>query len=215
MIDPSLVKNIVFDLGGVLLEINHQRAYDTMSEVLNRPFVPDALQPDAQKLLIDYEIGAISTEVFIWNIQRMASGKVPSGNEVAQAWNAMLIDWYPGIFELLDILKEQYTVFLLSNTNELHLQWVRSSLRQNHQINDWDTRFFKQTFYSHLIQMRKPDLSIYRHVAESAGIMPESTLFIDDTAVNVDGAMQAGWMAYLYDPENDLPTVVKDVLGLI
>ena len=215
MINVQPIDNIIFDLGGVLLDIDYQRTYDKMSEVLNTSFDPKQLDTDVLSLLDRYEMGEISTEVFIWNLQRLAIGAVPSGNQVVEAWNAMLIGWNSEKFDMLLALRNHYNVFLLSNTNELHLQWIKSSLRNIHDIYDWDERFFDQTFYSHLIGMRKPDTSIYRYVTEATGILPENTLFIDDLHTNIEGAKTVGWQTYRHDPSDDLINVIHSTLHLL
>ncbi len=215
MTEIQPVKNIVFDLGGVLLHIDHQRTYDKMSEVLNRSFSPEDMTPEMHKLLLDFETGTISTEVFIWNIQRMSLRGVPSGNQVAEAWNAMLLGWNEGVFQLLEALRARYKVYLLSNTNEIHLQWILITLKHQYEISDWDTRFFDQTFYSHRVGMRKPNKEIYDHVVENTGIIPENTLFIDDTPANLETPREAGWQTYLHHPDDDIVEVVRNVLKLL
>lgn len=215
MINIEKVENIIFDLGGVLLDIDFQRTYDKMSQILNTSFDPNRLQADALLLLDRYEMGEISTEVFIWNLQRLSIGTVPTGNQVVEAWNAMLIGWNPEKFNMLLTLRNQYNVFLLSNTNELHLQWIKSSLRNDYGLLDWDERFFDQTFYSHLIGMRKPDATIYRHVTEATGILPENTLFIDDLHTNIEGSKTVGWQTYRHDPKEDLINVIYSTLQLL
>ena len=214
MADIQPIRYIVFDLGGVLLNIDQQRTYDKMSEMLGRVFSPEDMTPEMRKLLLDFETGSIGTEVFIWNIQRMSLGEVPSGNQVAEAWNAMLLGWNEETFQVLDELKRQFKIYLLSNTNELHLQWIRNSLKNQYDIHDWDTRFFDRTFYSHRVGMRKPDKEIYDHVVESTGIHPENTVFFDDTPANIDAARAAGWQTCLYHPDDALGEVVRHVLRL-
>lgn len=216
MVDKiNKIENIVFDLGGVLLDLDHQRTYDKMNEVLNVDFYPHNHDGSIVQMLEDFEKGKVNTETFIWNLQRQANGKVPSGNQVVEAWNAMLIGWKPDKFDLLNTLREKYKLFLLSNTNAIHYQWIRSSLQNRHGIEDFEKQFFDMVFYSHLIEMRKPDENIYNFVIEQAGLTPENTLFIDDTQENIESASRAGWQTFHYDPNDDLSYVVSAVLNLI
>jgi len=209
------IKNIVFDFGGVLLKIDYTLTTQRLKELLGVSFDFHHLPQNALELLKDYETGRIGTESFLWALQHLAVGGVPDGRLLIDAWNAMLLGWKPSHFELLLSLRNTYRVYLLSNTNALHLEWVYQDLKKNHRIDDFDTRFFTQTFYSHLIGMRKPDVSTFQSVAEIAGLTPSETLFIDDLSPNTSGAAIAGWQTYLHDPDDDLPTVIRERLGLL
>lgn len=209
------IQNIVFDLGGILLDLDHQRTYDKMSALLNVDFRPHNLDITMVNLLDEFEKGQVNAETFIWNLQRLANGKTPSGNLVVEAWNAMLIGWNPDKFLLLKELRQKYKIFLLSNTNELHLQWIKSSLRLRHHIENFEQQFFDKAFYSHLIEMRKPDEEIYNFVTQEAGLIPENTLFIDDTQMNIDAASCVGWQTFRHEPADDLRQVMTSVLALI
>ncbi|MBK7637373.1 MAG: HAD family phosphatase [Saprospiraceae bacterium] len=210
------VKNIIFDFGGVLLDIDYQRTYDALSRLLNVTFEPDLLPDDAKKVLFDFETGHIHTESFIWNIQRWnKSNTTPMPDEIISGWNAMLIGWNPDKFAFLEELKEKYTVYLLSNTNELHLNWVYNDLRYNHNIIDFDHRFFTKTYYSHLIGMRKPNKDIFNFVGQDARLHPSETLFIDDIKANVEGGKSAGWQTYHHDPTEDLINICRNKLKLL
>lgn len=209
------IENIIFDLGGVLLKLDFQATYTRMSDILSIPFQPDQLSPEIHKLLTDFETGSIGTEVFIWNLQRMATGKVPEGNQIAEAWNAMLLGWNPQIFDMLERLGKHYKVFLLSNTNALHLQWIHNNLRIRFGISDWETQFFYNTYYSHLIGYRKPDPAIFKFVGEKEQLIPQKTLFIDDLQANIDGASESLWHTYLHNPEEDIVKIIESELSLL
>jgi FMN phosphatase YigB (HAD superfamily) len=209
------IKNIVFDFGGVLLQIDYRLTTQRLRELLDVTFDFQHLPQPALQLLKDYETGRIGTESFLWALQHMSAGDIPDPRLLIDAWNAMLIGWNRSHFELLRSLREKYQVYLLSNTNALHLEWVYQDLKINHQIDEFDSQFFTQTFYSHLIGMRKPDTSTYQNVAKIAGLEPSKTLFIDDLAPNTEGAARAGWQTYLHDPSDDLPSIIKDHLGLL
>ncbi|MBK9734295.1 MAG: hypothetical protein IPO92_04720 [Saprospiraceae bacterium] len=151
------IKNIVFDFGGVLLDIDYQRTYESLSTLLDISFDPNDLPNEVNKVLLEFETGQINAETFVWNLQRLAIQNIPQGVDVVNAWNAMLIGWNPNKFEFLRNLKKKYKVYLLSNTNELHLTWVYNDLKNKHKITDFDTRFFNKTYYSHKLGMKKPE----------------------------------------------------------
>ena len=112
--------------------------------------------------------------------------------------------WNPDRFKFLEELRKKYKVFILSNTNDLHLDWVMKDLKKNYKIKDFDTRFFDKTFYSHLMRMRKPEEKIYREVLKEAGIKASETLFIDDNKDNVMKAKKVGIKAVVHDPKNEI-----------
>ncbi len=199
-----MIKNIIFDFGGVLLDLDYSRTADALSRVLDIQMTWESIPKRINRHLIDYEKGQISTEGFIWNLQRLAHGKTPHPNAIIKAWNAMLLGWNPVRFSFLEQLKKKYRVMLLSNTNALHLDWVRRDLKNNHGIENFDDRFFAQTFYSHELGMRKPDMEIYDTVTKKAGVLPSETLFVDDNSQNVSQAQKAGWHAICHNPENEI-----------
>ena len=210
----SKVKNIVFDFGGVLLNIDYDRTYKALSKILQVDFHPDNLPENVLKILNEFETGVANKETFIWNIQRLANKDVPQGKEIIDACNAMLIGWDTSIFDILLALRKKYKVYLLSNTNEIHLEWVNSDLEKNHDISDFDVRFFDKTFYSHLIGFRKPDVAVYNYVTLNAPIKPKETIFIDDILRNIQGAQSAGWKGYHHHPADDLGIVLREKLKL-
>ena len=210
------IKNIIFDFGGVLLDIDYQRTYDALSQLLNVRFEPDHLPNDAKKVLFDFETGHINTESFIWHIQRWNNATTtPQAEEIILAWNAMLIGWDHDKFAFLKELKKKYALYLLSNTNALHLNWVYNDLKSNHDIIDFDHRFFTRTYYSHLIGMCKPNKDIFKFVHQDARLNPTETLFIDDIEANVKGGMSAGWHTYHHDPNEDLINIFQNKLKLL
>ena len=210
----QIIENIVFDFGGVLLDIDYQKTYDALAKILNIEFDLEALPNDVKQVMDDFEKGAVSKETFIWNLQRQAQGVVPHGYDIIRAWNAMLIGWNPLKFEFLLQLRAKYKVYLLSNTNELHLEWVMKDLKNNHQIEQFDEVFFDQTFYSHIEGFKKPDVNFYHHVTQKASLDPTKTIFIDDLWPNIQGAKEAGWHTYHHDPKDDLIEIFKYKLNL-
>lgn len=203
-------KNIVFDFGGVLLDIDYNKTYVALENLMGIGFDPNTLSPKSLKVLHDFEIGSISVETFLWNLQLISTKEMPQGLDLIKAWNAMLIGWDTEKFEFLMDLKTKYKVYLLSNTNELHLNWVYQDLKTNHNIEDFDTRFFHKTYYSHLIEKRKPNADIFEFVQNDSLLNPSETLFIDDIKENVEAAKSLGWQTYHHNPKENLIDVFKE-----
>ncbi len=203
-------KNIVFDFGGVLLDIDYNKTFVALKKLLGIEFDPNTLSPNSLKVLHDFEIGSISVETFLWNLQLISVKEMPQGLDLIKAWNAMLIGWDKDKFDFLLDLKSKYNIYLLSNTNELHLNWVYQDLKNNHNIEDFDTRFFNKTYYSHLIEKRKPNVDIFVFVQNDSRLTPSETLFIDDIRENVETAKSLGWHTYHHNPKENLIDVFKD-----
>ena len=115
-------------------------------------------------------------------------------NQVVHAWNAMILDFPIARLAFLEQLKQTKKVYLLSNTNEIHIQAVNRSLQAvTHHSLDY---FFDKVYLSHEVNMRKPHAEIFEFVCRDIGIMPQEALFIDDTIRHVEGAKKVGLVAH-------------------
>ena len=191
------------------MDLDFQRTYDALSFWIKNDLIYPQLPEHIKKLVWEFETGKMNTETFIWNIQHLCSDPKPQGYDVVLAWNAMLLGWDDKKFEFLDQLRKKYKVFLLSNTNTLHLEWVGRDLKSKHGITDFETRFFDKTYYSYEIGLHKPDPAIYQYVLSDAGIKAEESVFIDDSMVNIQAAAALGIHVYHHRPEKDLIEVFK------
>lgn len=210
-----MIKNIVFDFGGVLLNLDPELTFSQLSEVTGIKMTSADTPAHIFKVMLGYEKGEINTETFLWHLQKESTKLTPQPDKLIKAWNAMLLGWNPDRFEFLLELKKKYNVYLLSNTNELHIEWVLKDLKKNHKISDFESLFFDRVFYSHNMKMRKPEQAIYNTVIEETGIKAYETLFIDDNIANVSAAISAGWKALHHDPTTEiidqLPKYLKSI----
>lgn len=194
------IKTIVFDLGNVIIDLDIERTWSSLKHYLGENFHEKIkiIYPNGD-IFIDYEVGLISEKTF-FEILRAASEYPLSIRTLMEAWNAMLLTINPERFKMLARLKEKYAVFLLSNTNETHVNFVDGYLQTVHgfSIKEFDDRYFHRVYYSHLINLRKPNINIYDFVIHDAAIQPSETLFIDDNSDNIKGVIQAGWQGYLH-----------------
>ena len=207
-----MIKNIIFDLGGVLLDVNVELTYTQLGEAMGLEVQSKQIPSHIYKLILGYEKGEINTETFLWNLQKESTNLPPQPNQLIRAWNAMILKWKPERLDFLMKLKKEFKVFLLSNSNDLHLERIRRNLKMNHQIVDFDTKYFDKTFYSHLMKLRKPEIKIFEKVLIETGINPKETLFIDDTEENVEKAREAGLHAVCHNTDDNIIDSIKRYL---
>ncbi|MDA9873303.1 HAD-IA family hydrolase [Saprospiraceae bacterium] len=196
------LKAIIFDFGGVLLDLDISETKAAMSKLLNTEMAAP-YKNKYREITLALEKGEMLPEAFIFAIQSMCE-PVPQGREVVDAWNAMLCGWQQDRFTLLDELKKDYNIYLLSNTNQIHLDYVMRELKEVYQIDNFEDRFFDQCFYSHKMNAWKPEKEIYKQVEAIIGLERSEFIFIDDNSNNVIGAKELGWQAYLHPTNTDL-----------
>jgi len=194
----AAIKNIIFDLGGVLLNIDFNRTAEAFRQLGVKNFDAFYSKEAADHLFESLETGHISNEDFFAAMQlHCAPGT--SFSQVQAAWNAILLDFRKESVAFLASLKERYNIYLLSNTNAIHhAEFSAVFLKENGIA--FDSNFIKP-YYSHQMQKRKPYPETYLYVLEDAGLSAAETLFIDDAASNIEGAKQAGIQTHWLQPE--------------
>ena len=180
---------IIFDLGGVLINLDYQKTTKAFEALGVTDFSELYSQAAQAELFSDFETGKISAQRFI-NELLVYLPKGTSPNKVVQAWNEMILDVPKKRISLLSELKKSYPVFLLSNTNELHVPVVR---REWAKVTDLPMEhYFDKVYFSHEMGMRKPHVETFQEVCRREGLQAEKTLFIDDTLQHIEGAKKAG-----------------------
>lgn len=202
------IKAIVFDFGGVLLNLDMTKTEKAMSILLGREI--KAPYPDEyKKLVLGIERGEMSIEQFIWSVQNLCP-IVPQARDVIDAWNAMLLGWNPDRFALLAELKDKYDLYILSNTNAIHLDYVFRELKEQYDQPNFED-YFVQCFYSHEVGAWKPYADIYQKVEEQIPYSHEEFVFIDDNHDNVAGAQAVGWQAVHHETNSELRTTLANL----
>ena len=193
MTELKAIKNIIFDLGGVLLYIDLKRTEDALSELGIEDLSVYLTQHHISAFFKEYEMGKIDDAAFIQSI-RSLSQKPLIEAQVVNAWNALLLDFPEERIELLRKLKEKYRLFLLSNTNLIHYRRFQEQIHTQTGMHLED--FFEKTYYSHEVGMSKPDVAIFHLVVNENKLDPAETLFVDDTEKNMVGAKEAGLQTF-------------------
>jgi putative hydrolase of the HAD superfamily len=180
-----MIKNIIFDFGDIFINLDKMGTYKAMAALGVNDISEDMLEVYHQ-----YEKGLITTDEFLQFYQV----KFPSikKEQLVRAWNAVLFD-FPK--HRLDFLKElaasqKYNLFLLSNTNEMHIDWIKNSVGT--EFYNAFKNCFEQFYLSHEIHFRKPDAEIYQFVLDKNKLSPNETLFVDDLKENTDAAKTLG-----------------------
>jgi glucose-1-phosphatase len=189
LIKSSEIKNIIFDLGGVLLNINPllsllelEKISGIDKEELKNRFI-------SEKVFDNYDIGVYTDAKFRSEMCRIINRKVDD-SEMDRVWNVLLLDFPQARVEMLQQINKNYRVFLLSNTNSIHFQSYTHEFFDKYGILFAD--LFEKMFLSYEIGIHKPDAGIYEHLIRETNIKPAESVFFDDLSANIQAAEQLG-----------------------
>ncbi|MCD8042506.1 MAG: HAD family phosphatase [Tannerellaceae bacterium] len=194
----ATIKNIVFDLGGVIMTIDRDQAVKRFEEI----GVKDAeklIDPYEQKgIFLEVENGDMTQEEFRKALSEY-TGKELSLEEVRYGWMGFVVDVPQYKLDYILDLRKNYNVYLLSNTNPYIQDWARSTRfsEAGRPIND----YFDKMYASYELKMTKPDPEIFEYMLQDGNMNPDETLFIDDGKKNIEVATALG--IHTYQPQND------------
>lgn len=197
-----MIKNIIFDFGDIFINLDKPATYREMATLGVTKITEEMIA-----VYHKYEQGFISTDDFVsFYHDKFGLEK----KDLISAWNAVLLD-FPK--KRLDFLKElaaskKYKLFLLSNTNDLHISWIQKSLGKTF-YNDFKN-CFDEFYLSHEINFRKPNSEIYEFVLTKNNLVPNETLFVDDLKENTDSANKLGIKVWNLIPGKDEVTELFD-----
>ena len=202
------IANILFDFGNVIIDIDIDGAKQRIG-AMRRPDVPEEeFEQHIYSLISKYEVDAISDSLFINGVLKYSKRDIQA-RDVIDAWNSMLVGIPPFRLQMLEQLRQNYSLFMLSNTNFMHIAWVHDHLERVHGVEDFEVRYFDEVYYSHLIKARKPNKDSFEYVAEDAMITPAKTLFIDDTEENIAAAAELGFQTLLSPSSVEIAETLK------
>lgn len=187
------IKNIIFDLGGVIYAIDYQATIKAFEGLGIKNFEQIYAKAGQSNLFDALETGKISKTEFLSEIKSYLNSSI-SDDDIINAWNAMLLDFMPDALKCLKDVSGDYRIFLLSNTNEIHIKEIRS--RVGEVFYTEFCQLFEEVYLSHDLGLRKPHTDVFRHIISVKDLNPSETLFIDDSPQHVEGAVQAGLKAY-------------------
>ena len=192
------IRNIIFDLGGIFIEINFSKTEKAFADLGVANWSQFYTQSTASDLFEKLETGEISPEEFYKGF-REESGVALTDGQIKDAWNAMLGTFPPERLKWLKEISKRYKVYLFSNTNLIHYIAFQKIFKESTGNQNFDD-FFIKAHYSHELGLRKPYAESFTKVLEIENLQASETLFIDDTAKNIDGAKQAGLHTILLLP---------------
>lgn len=191
------IQNIIFDLGGVILNIDYLLTEKAFIELGFTDFPKLYSQLQQSNLFDLYETGKISTDYFIESIKQHQPNL--KNEQIINAWNAMLLDLPLERLEYIKLLQQHFNVFLFSNTNELHEAAFNQEVKRVTQQESLDP-FFDEVFLSHKIGFRKPNKDGFLHIINKQKLDIANTLFVDDSPQHIQGAQELG-LQTLYLPK--------------
>ena len=199
MIDLKNIKNIILDLGRVILKINLDNTIIAFKEFGFPQLDELDIVFSRYPFFMQFELGLISAEQFISDISK-TTGNNLSDESILEAWNSMIGEYYEDTIPLIQQLGKKYRMFLLSNTNELHEKEYNNRLKKDYGIANLSV-IFEKVYYSHTLHLSKPDPLIFKFVMNENQLVAGETLFIDDILVHIESAAKLGIRAFhLKDP---------------
>lgn len=204
------VRNVIFDFGGVLFEIDYHAPVREFKKIGFENF--DEIYTQAsQSLLFDKaETGKISNEDFYNEIHAYCKGA--SHQQVVDAWNSILLHLMPEKVEIVAKTKQLGKgVYLLSNTNAIHVAEFEKMIDQTYGLSKFKS-YFDKVYYSNEIGIKKPYPETFLQVCEWNGLVPAETLFIDDSLQHVEGAKKAGLQVAHLKSDYTLEQIFSDFI---
>lgn len=191
-----MIKNIIFDFGDIFINLDKEATYNELAKLGVTNISEDMIATYHQ-----YEMGLISTDEFV-NFYKTKFQQLSHENLV-NAWNAILLDFPKRRLAFLQelVASNKYRLFLLSNTNDLHISWIQ---------NNWGTELynefkscFEQFYLSHEINFRKPNTNIYEFVLSENNLKASETIFVDDLKENTEAAKELGMQVWNLIPRKE------------
>jgi len=182
---------IIFDLGGVILNIDYHKTIQAFKNIGIESFDNLYNQAQQNQLFDNLETGKISESDFYTEIQKVSNVPI-SVEQIKTAWNTMLLDLPSARIEFLRGLSQKTPIFLLSNTNSIHLNAFQKIINDSFGQRDLLEDVFVETFYSHEIGLRKPNAEAFKLILNKHHLKPGTTLFIDDSIQHIEGANKVG-----------------------
>lgn len=201
------VKNIIFDLGGVIINLDESATHKALEQLFIKHFKELQEYLSKNNTLQHFELGKITSNDFINTFKKFDVNITEK--QLINAWNAMLLDIPDERIFLIRKLSKNYRIFILSNTNQIHLEHINKLVNNNFGF-DSLSHLFEKAYYSHQIGLRKPNPAIFKIILKDKNLLPEETLFIDDTKQHILSAKQLNLKTHHLKPNEDIVTLFNE-----
>ncbi len=190
----GLIKNLIFDLGGVIINLDVSLSFQQFAKLGDISLEQMNRMAESDPLFNNYEKGLITSEQFRKGICELLERDI-TDDKIDAAWNAMLLDIPLERLKFLEQLKPHYSMFVLSNTNEIHITALNIIMENVYGVTKYHS-LFENIYYSHLVNMRKPDAEIYDFVLQENNMKAGETLYLEDNHDNIESSKKLGFMTY-------------------
>jgi len=194
------IEAIIFDLGGVIINIDFNLTLQALEKYTHKKF-GEGEYLTKHPIFYEFETGQLTEEEFFEELANTYE-LVASKQELVEAWNTLLLDIPPQRIELIASLSSSYRTFILSNTNPTHLREVENILGRQTEACSLKEIVHKP-YYSFEMQKAKPEAAIYKQVIEENKLNPQHTLFVDDSQANIEGAKTLGIQTLHINPKQN------------
>ena len=188
------IKNIIFDLGGVILDIDETIVYKEL-EKLGISTSELAHSKEFMEIMSKFDTGIYTAPTFRTKTKALLGLEKMTDQKFDSIWNAMLLDIPRERIEAVEQIKKHYKIFLMSNSNEIHYDLYIRDLQLRFGYDEFD-KLFHKSYFSFDIHLEKPDPRFFELILDHERLLPEETLFIDDTAANIKVAKSLGINTY-------------------
>lgn len=197
------IKNIIFDLGGVVLDIDYNLTLKAYQSLGVRNLEAVYTLSEQTEIFNRLDCGTISVSSFVEEVRKLLNLPL-TDSQIIWAWNALLLPWDMNRLKLLEALSKRFNLYLLSNTNKIHFDVYNAQLIElsgGKQLSD----YFIKAYYSFMMGMRKPSDQIFSFVLDDSHLVASETLFIDDSPKNIEVAKKQGIITYnLKTPDENI-----------
>lgn len=196
-------------MGGVIINLNTQNTVQAFNRLSSVPFESIYTTKKQSDLFDQFDKGTISDFDFFTRLRTTLRYNGPD-EQLLVAWNAMLLGVPENRLDVLISAKQNYSTYLLSNTNETHITAFERDLYETHGVKNFED-YFDKVYYSCRMGMRKPDKEIFEKVLTENELNPSETVFIDDSPQHVKGAGECGINAYLLQPHMEIGDLLEQL----
>lgn len=206
----ATIRAVVFDFGNVIIPIDLSKLFQAFADLTFKSADRVKKLFDDAEIFRKYETGFYADDEFRDVIRQTLSYPL-NDQEIDEAWNALFIEVPAERIAFLESLRYRVPIYLLSNTNSIHIEYCLHYFRQKFNLPDFRS-LFEKAFLSYEMGLWKPDYAIYHQVIEEVGFAAEEILFIDDNPDNVDAARDLGIQAVLISPQDSFTDLLPALL---